>query len=113
MGTATADELHNYLVGTGTNFYKKKPNAAGTNQAIIEMHQSRAMNQTGVVIFRKDNNKRMQTEQQPKVDKLDHIPPLILKPTQVFSNTTLSSKKNEGVLATPTSSSAQRIMELN
>ncbi len=60
MGTATADELHNYLVGTGTNFYKKKSNVKGSsNQAIIEMHQSRAMNHTGVVIFRKDNNKRM------------------------------------------------------
>jgi hypothetical protein len=47
------------------------------------------------------------------VDKLDHIPPLILKPTQVFSNTTLSSKKNEGIQPTPSSSSAQRIMENN
>jgi len=37
------------------------------------------------------------------MDKLDHIPPLILKPTQLFSNTALSSKKNDNVVATPTS----------
>jgi hypothetical protein len=65
MGTATAEELHNYLIAAGTNnFPKRKPNAAETtnNQGIIEMHQSRAMNQTGIVLYRKDNNKRMQTE---------------------------------------------------
>ena len=64
MGTATAEELHNYLTA-GTNNPKKKANAVhggATNQGIIEVHQSRAMNQTGVVLFRKDNNKRMQTE---------------------------------------------------
>jgi hypothetical protein len=68
MGTATAEELHNYLISTGTNFPKRKQNApvtegeARNTQGIIEVHQSRAMNQNGVVLFRKDNNKRMQTE---------------------------------------------------
>jgi len=62
MGTATAEELHNYLIAAGTNNVpKRKANAADktNNQGAIEMHQSRAMNQTGVVLFRKDNNKRM------------------------------------------------------
>jgi hypothetical protein len=65
MGTATAEELHKYLISTATNFPKRKQNApvaegeARNTQGIIEVHQSRAMIQNGVVLFRKDNNKRM------------------------------------------------------
>jgi hypothetical protein len=45
MGTATAEELHNFLIaGGGTNFQKKKPKApvregeTTANQGVIEVH---------------------------------------------------------------------------
>jgi hypothetical protein len=44
MGTATAEELHNYLISTATNFPKRKQNApvtegeARNTQGIIEVH---------------------------------------------------------------------------
>ena len=41
------------------------------------------------------------------MDKLDHIPPLILKPTQVFSNASTSKRpETNSLLPTPQSNSA-------